>query len=593
MTIPPRSKGSPVRLLSTLVAAFVIAGSLLLAVPSDRPAIAANNRAPVYFDTTGFWLQGSFREYWETHGGLFIFGYPITGVFMDNGLWKQYFERAIFEYHPEYAGTQYEVLLQRLGAIRTEGREGEAAFQRIQTDSDANCTFYDATGHRLCFGFRSYWGDNGGLPNFGYPLSEEFDERNQPPPAGDGQIHTVQYFERARFEYHPEYQGTKYETLLGLLGTEYLQIHPAPADAVARQNPSMPPTDPTAPPTQAQSLHAAPGFNAFLAGDGSPAAIAFNQKTIDMVKAAGFEWVHFQVSWAQIEQNGAGIYDPSSLDNITSQTSRNGIKLLVSVVGPTPGWAGGSVSIPSNTAQFRDLMRFLSGRYKGKVQAWEIWNEQNLASNSGGRVDVGPYVELLKAAHEGVKAGDSSAIVLFGALTPNGLDRPDLAVADDLYLQRAYEYSNGKLSDYFDALGAHPGSNDNSPDQWWPGNPGTDGWDNDNSFYFRRIEDLRAIMVRWGDSDKQIWLTEFGWTTANDAPGYEYGAAISEQLQAQYLVRAFEIGRTEWPWVGPMFVWNLNYSIITSASDEKYPWAVLRGDWSPRPAYDALKAMPK
>ncbi|HMM43988.1 MAG TPA: hypothetical protein PKA95_18990, partial [Thermomicrobiales bacterium] len=134
------------RLLSTLVTAFVIAGSLLLSAPAGQPARAVDYREPVYFDATGFWLQGTFREYWETHGGLFIFGYPITGIFMDNGLWKQYFERAIFEYHPEYAGSQYEVLLQRLGAIRIAGREGEAPFQPIQGgQSDGSCTFYDIT----------------------------------------------------------------------------------------------------------------------------------------------------------------------------------------------------------------------------------------------------------------------------------------------------------------------------------------------------------------------------------------------------------------------------------------------------------------
>lgn len=579
------------RLFSSLLAVLMLAGALTISAPPQRSAEAADLRQPVYFDTTGYWLQGSFREYWETHGGLYIFGYPITGIFMDNGLWKQYFERAIFEYHPEYAGTEYEVLLQRLGAIRAEGRENEAAFKPIQTDSDENCTFYAETGHRLCFGFRSYWQDHGGLPNFGFPISEEFDERNQPPPAGDGEIHTVQYFERTRFEYHPEYAGTQYETLLGLLGSEYLVAHPAPADAVARQDPNAPPVDPTS--GRAEAAQAAPGFNAFLAGDGSAEATAFNAKTIEMVKAAGFEWVHFQARWDSLEHVGPGLYDPIGLDRITAQTSAAGIKLLVSVVGPSPGWAGVNGDIPTDTAHFRDLMEFLSGRYKGKVQAWEIWNEQNLASNSGGWVQVGPYVELLKAGHDGVRAGDPSAWVLFGALTPNGLDKPDIAIADDLYLQRAYEYTGGALSNYFDALGAHPGSNDNSPDQSWPDNPGTDGWDNDNSFYFRRVEDLRDIMVRWGDSGKRIWLTEFGWSTANEAPGYEYGAAISDEMQANYLLRAFEIGRTEWPWIGPMFVWNLNYSVITDPADEKYPWAVLNGDWSPRPAYDALRTMPK
>jgi polysaccharide biosynthesis protein PslG len=58
-------------------------------------------------------------------------------------------------------------------------------------------------------------------------------------------------------------------------------------------------------------------------------------------------------------------------------------------------------------------------------------------------------------------------------------------------------------------------------------------------------------------------------------------------------VRAFEIAKVEWPWMGVMFVWSLNYSVITDAADEKHPWSVLYEDWSPRPSYTALKDMPK
>ncbi|HLI50975.1 MAG TPA: hypothetical protein VKU87_04215, partial [Thermomicrobiaceae bacterium] len=92
---------------------------------------------------------------------------------------------------------------------------------------------------------------------------------------------------------------------------------------------------------------------------------------------------------------------------------------------------------------------------------------------------------------------------------------------------------------------------------------------------------------------KQIWLTEFGWTTANQAPGYGYGAQNTPQDQANYLVRAFQMGKLYYPWMGVMLVWNLNYSVITPPTDEKYPWSVLNSDWSPRPAFTALKNMPK
>ena len=52
-------------------------------------------------------------------------------------------------------------------------------------------------------------------------------------------------------------------------------------------------------------------------------------------------------------------------------------------------------------------------------------------------------------------------------------------------------------------------------------------------------------MEQNGEGGKQIWLTEFGWTTYNTAPGYEYGQLISDQQQADYLVRAFQKGKND------------------------------------------------
>jgi uncharacterized protein with LGFP repeats len=183
-------------------------------------ALATGTYADRYFPETGHWVSGTFLRYWNMYGGLPIFGYPLTDEFTENGMTVQYFERNRFEWHPEYAGTRYEVLLGRLGADLTADRiaAGEAPFRPITAASDANCTFYPETGHRLCFGFRAYWNAHGGLPIFGYPLSEEFRERN----PDTGQIYTVQYFERARFEWHPENAGTRYEVLLGRLGAQVL-----------------------------------------------------------------------------------------------------------------------------------------------------------------------------------------------------------------------------------------------------------------------------------------------------------------------------------------------------------------------------------
>jgi hypothetical protein len=98
-------------------------------------------------------------------------------------------------------------------------RGAEQPFRRIKSfQSDDDHTYFSETGHSLAYAFKGYWEANGGLPYFGYPISEEFDEYSET----DGIVHTVQYFERNRFEYHPEYAGTDDAVLLGHLAREVL-----------------------------------------------------------------------------------------------------------------------------------------------------------------------------------------------------------------------------------------------------------------------------------------------------------------------------------------------------------------------------------
>lgn len=76
-----------------------------------------------YYSETGFPICFGFRDYWNTHGGLFIFGYPISSEFTEDGMTVQYFERAVFEYHPNNP-SEYRVLLRRLGAGAYQLRYG-------------------------------------------------------------------------------------------------------------------------------------------------------------------------------------------------------------------------------------------------------------------------------------------------------------------------------------------------------------------------------------------------------------------------------------------------------------------------------------
>lgn len=193
-----------------------IAVAVLLAVSLLAPqniAQANHDVGPrrIYFPETGHTLQHGFLDYWRHNGALPIFGYPITEEFAnpDTGVTTQYFERAVFEWRPDN-DPGWQVLLHRLGAEMIEGRETEPPFQPTPPSDASGCAFFAEVGHNLCSGFRVYWDEHGGLPVFGFPLSEEFEENGR----------TVQYFERARFEWHPENAGTVYEVLLGRLGAE-------------------------------------------------------------------------------------------------------------------------------------------------------------------------------------------------------------------------------------------------------------------------------------------------------------------------------------------------------------------------------------
>jgi hypothetical protein len=193
--------------------------------PAD-PATASTDATVRFFPQTKHNLTADFLAYWNTNGGLAQFGYPITELFTDvnpddkKPYKVQYFERARFEAHPEKAGTPYVVELGRLGATVTLARVNEKPFARVpHVDDSATVRFFPEIGHTLSGPFKTYWDSHGGLAIFGFPLCEPFEEKS----ATDGATYTVQYFERNRFEYHPENKGTSQEVLLGLLGAEVLR----------------------------------------------------------------------------------------------------------------------------------------------------------------------------------------------------------------------------------------------------------------------------------------------------------------------------------------------------------------------------------
>ena len=363
-----------------------------------------------------------------------------------------------------------------------------------------------------------------------------------------------------------------------------------PITAVARQ---------TVPTSDTPSLDADVGLRP-LTGYGFQAHM-YNQDRRSIVNRtleAGFGWLKQQVEWRQTEPIEKGGFDWRELDKVVAAVSRAGLHILLSVV-QAPEWALGDRSHgpPGDPLNFEDFMRAMSSRYRGRVQAYELWNEANLSREWGyGRIDAGEFVELMLAGHRGVKAGDPKAVTVGGALTPAGdIDIPEQkvqAIDDVRFLEQVYAYRDGLAREAFDAWGVHPGGFNNAPSQAI-GSIRGNGWNGHASFYFKRYEQHRAVMEVNGDGDKPIWITEFGWSTTNADPAYGFGADNSEQDQARFLVDAFRLIREEAPYINHAFVWNLNFQSVVGLEDEKYPFGLLGPDGLPRPAYTALAEMSK
>jgi peptide/nickel transport system substrate-binding protein len=216
------------------VYAAVVLALAVAALPRTASAAPAQQGSSRTFPETNQTVSGRFLEVWQggrsAEDALYINGFPITDnhdelSLEDGKVYKmQWFERARYEAHPENKAP-YDVLLGRLGAYAAEGR-ADAPFKAIDNPG-GGVQYFPETKHSVGDSsaggkiIATFWGQYGGVSQFGFPLSQPFQEvTRSTDPAFAGKSFLVQYFERQRLEYHPENAGTKFEVLLGVLGSE-------------------------------------------------------------------------------------------------------------------------------------------------------------------------------------------------------------------------------------------------------------------------------------------------------------------------------------------------------------------------------------
>lgn len=173
-----------------------------------------------YFAETGHYVCDEFAAYYDERGGVEIFGYPLTEAFNDlthDGLYVQYFQRARMEWHP-YNPDPYKVQLGLLGAELTDPFP-PAHPEDIPASNSTLHQYFPETNHVVSFEFLRFYHEKGGLDTFGYPISEKLFE--------DGYL--VQYFQRARLEWHPEIVSGSQMRVTNL-GERYIERFELPGD---------------------------------------------------------------------------------------------------------------------------------------------------------------------------------------------------------------------------------------------------------------------------------------------------------------------------------------------------------------------------
>ncbi|HEX6292277.1 MAG TPA: S8 family peptidase [Herpetosiphonaceae bacterium] len=272
-------------------------------MPQFDPVPNPNQNGVLFFPETQHTLRGTFKDYWAQNGGLAVFGFPISEEFQETSaegtFTVQYFERNRFEAHPEKA-PPYHVLLGRLSDVQLK-RQGRDWFTFPKGQPTNGCQFFAETGHSVCEPFLSYWKKNGlrdpklspdgrSLALFGMPLSEPAPEVNT-----SGENVVTQWFERARFEFHPD-KPQEYQVLLGLLGNETAR----PGGSTTQPSGQMPPDrcGPIPPPV-----------NATLA----PASCVVIGTYLE-IDAGGFQPVE-EIAFVIVRSDGAAVeLDPINAD---------------------------------------------------------------------------------------------------------------------------------------------------------------------------------------------------------------------------------------------------------------------------------------
>ena len=291
--------------------------------------------------------------------------------------------------------------------------------------------------------------------------------------------------------------------------------------------------------------------------------------TVQRWVADGIRTVRFGIPWSGVE-SVKGRMDWSRSDRVVDAAAAANISVIASILSP-PWWATAFGAMPPNgrpasTEAYGLFAAKVAERYRGKIAAYEIWNEPNGFTGYSPKPDPAGYVNLMKAAYPRIKAVDPGVIVVGGVLG-SGSSWGQLTINPVTFLSQMY--ANG-AAPFFDALSYHPysWSMKFSAGMLQPGTP------------VDQLVRMRKVMLEQGDGAKKIWVTEYGLPTTR----------VKESTQAAYISDMISTWR-ELPYAGPLMLYTTRDVNSNSWHDEER-FGIYRSNWVPKLAQSVVQSPP-
>lgn len=291
------------------------------------------------------------------------------------------------------------------------------------------------------------------------------------------------------------------------------------------------------------------------------------ESDIRAMAAAGNHYMRIDINWGYVEPT-PGVFNQANLtqEDNAIETAVGGGMVVDAMMAYAPSWALTGPNATPNATLFATFAQQMVQRYSPfGVNIYEVWNEPNLGYSWNNQVSPTSYGNFLKTAYNAIHAVSPNAVVLMGGLGRGPDTGTGLAMAPYTFLSQLYA---GGFGPYFDAVNLHPYSVPDAPLTY----------DAANNPDFPRLPNYYSLMVANGDALKKIWITEYGYPTANDPN------AVTESQQYNYLLQAIVAAMGQ-PYMGP-------FMLFTWQDDTSQSYGLLRQDGSYKPAFYLFEIAP-